>query len=487
MQWLLIWLMVLGVPLYSASSSATQSFIHEAFILPSSIQPIYRSVPVAPPPPLKQAIPEQKEMQAVWIPGYWAWDSQANVFVWVSGVWRRPPPGHEWISGFWKADVNGWAWLPGFWSAVSLESLAYVNAPPPEEQEESIAPAPSAKYFWVPGYWRYSWHELTYIWMRGRWESFDPEWMLIPASYVWRPEGYVFVPAYWDWPLEVRGTVYFSSLIHSSSGQKLDEPMQSMPLDSVIQALFPQYPNYLASFQYYWHFHQSDWKPWDLAPPWWKWNSWWALSWKNQWALWWWYTHPGYPQPNWMTPELAHLLPPPLNPQTASIADLTPPPMITPKGAVSSDVLLLAIREMRGNMDPIFPYLPLLANRVIKIVGRKSGELTSILKPSGQRLPVDPGSQVPLLHKPSIGDSEHKPAEPVVIPHKPKVPHHPRSSVWQDSEKSSSIRRNHWDPHKRYSTSPSEVPPAISEEKWRKMQSFQEPHLMRPSIPREGV
>src|SRR5262249_49092071 len=78
--------------------------LHEAYAQPIDFNPEPGlPAPKPPPAPIPEAPPEmQPEGDNVqWLPGYWAWDSEANEFRWVSGVYRDAPPGRTWLPGRW--------------------------------------------------------------------------------------------------------------------------------------------------------------------------------------------------------------------------------------------------------------------------------------------------------------------------------------------------------------------------------------------------
>ena len=52
---------------------------------------------------------------------------------------------------------------------------------------------------YAPGAWVY--RETRYAWRPGFWYVHRPGWIYTPAHYAWTPYGYVFVDAYWDYPL----------------------------------------------------------------------------------------------------------------------------------------------------------------------------------------------------------------------------------------------------------------------------------------------
>ena len=92
--------------------------VHEAFAtLTAEPQPT-KAVPKKPPKPLQEMPPDEKpEGNSIWIGGYWAWDDDRSDFLWVSGVWRTPPPGKQWVAGYWREQDDGAQWVPGFWTA----------------------------------------------------------------------------------------------------------------------------------------------------------------------------------------------------------------------------------------------------------------------------------------------------------------------------------------------------------------------------------
>ena len=79
--------------------------------------------------PIEEVPPDMKPEgeNSVWIPGYWSWDDERQDFIWVSGVWRVPPPGYQWMPGYWQ-DVpgQGFQWVSGYWmpSAAGRNDLS---------------------------------------------------------------------------------------------------------------------------------------------------------------------------------------------------------------------------------------------------------------------------------------------------------------------------------------------------------------------------
>jgi hypothetical protein len=187
----------------------TRGPVHEAFASPTLTDPKPGLViPKAPPPDVKEQPPEfQPEgVNVQWIPGYWAWDDDREDFIWISGVWRDPPPGKRWVPGYWAEVTGGFQWVPGFWIDEALEEMEYLR-PPPEslEQGPSVA-APADNYFYIPGTWTYV--NNDYIWSAGYWAPYREEWVYVPSHWVWTPRGYIFVAGYWDWRVPRRGQIF---------------------------------------------------------------------------------------------------------------------------------------------------------------------------------------------------------------------------------------------------------------------------------------
>lgn len=186
--------------------------VHEAFATPATDPAPTKPVPKQPPEPLEELPPDEKpEGNVVWIGGYWAWDDERNDFLWVSGIWRTPPPGKRWVAGYWRPDGNGgWQWVPGFWAAEQQEGdsqeVTYLPQPPPTPDVAPPGQAPTPDSFYVPGHW--VWNGTTYVWRAGYWARVQPGYVWVPAHYRWTPGGYVFIPGYWDLAVADRGVLY---------------------------------------------------------------------------------------------------------------------------------------------------------------------------------------------------------------------------------------------------------------------------------------
>ena len=87
----------------------TRGPVHEAFAAPVVHDPkAAPTIPKQPPAPIQEMPPDQKPagQNVQWIPGYWSWDVSRNDFIWVSGIWREPPPNSQWVPGYWH-QVDG--------------------------------------------------------------------------------------------------------------------------------------------------------------------------------------------------------------------------------------------------------------------------------------------------------------------------------------------------------------------------------------------
>lgn len=182
--------------------------VHEAYAEPSLAQPEPSPVvPKRPPGPINEVPPDQKpDGDVVWIPGYWAWDTDQTDFVWVSGFWRTPPPDRQWVAGTWQEVEGGWQWTPGLWLPAGQDQVDYLPTPPASLDEGPSTPAPDDTSTYVPGCWVY--RTSRFFWRPGFWGSYHPGWVWSPARYVWTPAGCVFNAGYWDRPLDDRGLLF---------------------------------------------------------------------------------------------------------------------------------------------------------------------------------------------------------------------------------------------------------------------------------------
>lgn len=199
----------------------TRGPIHEAFAEVINYNPEPTIVVEKRPPDAIEELPPDQKPEGeghLWIPGYWAWAEDRNDYIWISGVWRAPPPNTQWVPGYWSEVQGGWQWIPGYWQPVSLqpdqdqlagieaEEVEYLPKPPNSLEQGPPSPQPSQDHFWVPGHWY--WYQARYVWRPGYWAVMVPDWVWVPSRYVWTPNGCVFVPGHWDIVMQRRGLVF---------------------------------------------------------------------------------------------------------------------------------------------------------------------------------------------------------------------------------------------------------------------------------------
>ncbi len=400
--------------------------VHEAFVTPVTENVALEATEAQPPSPITERIPPKPNPEVEWVVGYWAWAPERKDFLWVSGVWRRPPPGRHWISGVWKLYDEGWVWVRGFWSELPDDSLTTIDIAPPDQLDEAVPPEPGNGFFWMSGYWGFSETTHSYLWRSGHWIELDPNWVLVPAHYVWRPGGYVFVSAYWDWPIEQRGRAYATVYVPPPVRvEVVYEPVVVIEPAIIVHNLFIYYPDYSYFFYHHHHYHTAFWIQSGDAPPWWGWNRWWCFTWHDHWAMWWWYTHPGYPHPAWITVELAGRIPPPPRTLVAMVKVARPPTIITVQGMVAPSKILRAAtqnkpRTSKGTPAPVLPADP---QRAEKIKASAKAEEVGVSKPVAKPL-LPSGRKIAQTQQKGI-EKQAIPAKPTttstILPNQPKT------------------------------------------------------------------
>ncbi|MCH9624938.1 MAG: hypothetical protein S4CHLAM123_01000 [Chlamydiales bacterium] len=371
---------------------------------------LLQAIAAEPPPFLREKVPSQEDSDSIWVAGYWDYSFELNNFVWCSGSWRRPPPGHSWIEGYWTRLDEGWVRVRGFWSKVAVSELTYIPLPPPNQLNENPSSRPGKKYFWMSGYWKYE--KSKYVWYSGKWEKADADWIYSPARYIWRPNGYVFVPAFWDYPLDERGKAYPCVLVPKNQRDITYTPEMALDPMQIIEECLIYYPDYYYFYFHCYCFHNEWWFGCDWCPPWWAWDWWW-FSWYDQWAIWWWWTHPGFPAPIWLLSDMIDLLFGPPEPLIQAIKSLHPPLIIGPDGMATPEDL---IRE-NGDDAPVFPQDPgNVQQEAIKEAGQGSTDRPSAPHESFEELQKKPEPQPEMKPTPP---SSAKPGEQPSLPSEP--------------------------------------------------------------------
>ncbi|MBM4089725.1 MAG: hypothetical protein FJ276_09900, partial [Planctomycetes bacterium] len=241
----------------------TRGPVHEAFAEQINRDPSAGIVvPKAPPEPVAEIPPDAKPEgdDVAWISGYWFWDKDRNDFVWVSGVWRRIPPGRRWVPGYWQAESGGYQWVAGFWAAAERSELEYLDAPPASLEVGPASPAPSVDHFWIPGCWIST--AGSYSWRPGYWSAYRVDWTWITARYAWTPRGCIYVSGYWDHPWSRRGClfapIYFRRPVYLQVGYNY-RPAWCIEYNTLLLHLFvrPTYHHYYFGDYYGPEYHRD--------------------------------------------------------------------------------------------------------------------------------------------------------------------------------------------------------------------------------------
>jgi hypothetical protein len=225
----------------------TRGPVHEAFAeLTASDGDAGLVVQKAPPAAIEEIPPEERPEgdNYAWIPGYWGWDEQRNDFLWISGIWRIPPPDCNWTPGYWAQTDGGFQWVAGFWLANEVEGVNYLPAPPESLEAGPQGDPISQDQVWIPGSW--VWPVDHYVWQPGYWLDARPDWVYTPTHYNRTPRGYVYVNGYWDYPIANRGVlfapVYFNQPVYAQPAFSYS-PSVLIEVGGLTNNLF-RYPRY---------------------------------------------------------------------------------------------------------------------------------------------------------------------------------------------------------------------------------------------------
>lgn len=233
-------------PSQEQPEALTSGPVHEAYAEPVTLDNQEGIVaPSQPPANINETPPVEKPQGGnfYWVPGYWAWDTDNNNYIWVSGCWRQAPPGTYWVPGYWYQTSGGWQWVAGFWSPVGSGEITYLPQPPVVEYA-AIPVAPSPDVTWVPPC--YYWSHGGYVLRAGYWLPVQENWLWTPSHYIWTPRGYVFVGGHWDYPMRYRGVLFSPVRFHHGAyfGATFSySPSIVIDLGSVNISLFT-YPRY---------------------------------------------------------------------------------------------------------------------------------------------------------------------------------------------------------------------------------------------------
>lgn len=395
--------------------------LHEAFVTPVTEDYVLQAIPSAPPAPVQERVEQNTRSGEIFIPGYWNYDENTGDFIWVSGVFRVPPPGHQWISGYWKEFEEGYVRIPGFWSTNSLDKITYLPSPPPSQVNEDVAYPSQKDLFFAPGYWGYSAQSRSYVWHPGHWEQLNTEYVFVPARYIWSPDGYIFVAAHWDLPLAKRGRAFVNLRIPEAKdrGTLTFEPSVVLDEPAILHKLMLRYPDYVTLLQHHYHFNNAYWSNVCCVPYWWKWQTWWTLTWHDHWALYWWHTHPGYPQPHWVDEDVAALIPPASAEAMGILRDLHGPSIVLTNGVVEPGIILGAVIQVTGNNKPILPRDRALIRKAHFTANSKAVDVRRVIKPSGHVARMDAGQKVRKPRIDSVVSADVPTGRAAKVPNRP--------------------------------------------------------------------
>jgi hypothetical protein len=233
--------------------------VHEAFASLAADPVPTRAIGRKPPRAIDEVPPAEKpEGNVIWIGGYWGWDDERKDFLWISGVWRTPPPGKKWVPGYWREQGDQWQWVPGFWTAAApqqqpqqgagaaVQEVTYLPTPPAAPAVAPPVDPPQPDAFYVPGVWL--WQGTTYQWRPGYWARVQPGYVWVPDHYRWTPSGVIFVAGYWDLALSRRGILYAPVVINPGvvTASFYYTPVYAVSSTVMVDALFvrPSYCHY---------------------------------------------------------------------------------------------------------------------------------------------------------------------------------------------------------------------------------------------------
>lgn len=386
-------LLIVSVTFFSVEIEASfepinENLINAAYISRHTGPVALLSVKKAPPEPIKETPTASENPNLTWISGYWEWSEELGNFIWITGVWRMSPPGMVWIPSVWHPlDGGEWALLKGFWLERPLEEAVFIEKRPPDAVVQVPGISDSSNYFWNAGYWSYNQTTKEYDWISGSWDLFDPNWVLATPHYEWRPQGYLFIPAYWDWPLDKRGVPYAPVSVSKSDRASEFSPSVVMTDAQIYEMLLVYYPDHLSLCHHIYRYHPDRWE--GLAPGWWHWHTWWALPWHNQWWLWWWFTHSEYPTPPGLTSQVTERIHS-ATPRLRQMMEQTRVPfVVTPRGVLAPSVFFEFLEKQFPSKITV-PVIPSDQKAVSKIKDEAIRYVNALEKDDDVEMEVEP-------------------------------------------------------------------------------------------------
>lgn len=157
--------------------------------------------------------PLRKSSDAVWIEGYWEWFQDRREFVWLPGIWRRPPAGLTWKPGKWVPSPDGAVRYPGYWYDDQKPPTIMRDLPPNNREflrdggRTATHNMLGADGFWARGSWSIN-AEGKFLWQPGYVAAAEPGYQWQAGRVVPVQGGYAVTVGYFDVTPSQRGQVF---------------------------------------------------------------------------------------------------------------------------------------------------------------------------------------------------------------------------------------------------------------------------------------
>jgi Glycine zipper/WXXGXW repeat (2 copies) len=75
---------------------------------------VVQAAPPPPPPQVTETVSAPPAPNALWVPGYWAFNG--NSYTWLAGHWEIPPPNvRAYVAAHWEDRREGYVYVPSYW------------------------------------------------------------------------------------------------------------------------------------------------------------------------------------------------------------------------------------------------------------------------------------------------------------------------------------------------------------------------------------
>ncbi len=184
----------------------------------------------------------------MWIDGYWEWFKDRREFVWLPGIWRRPPAGLTWKPGKWVPSPDGAVRYLGYWYDHQKPPtiMRRLPADDPEFLSDGGRTA-TRKMIGEDGFWaRGSWSidaKGMYQWQPGYIAAIEPGYQWQAGRVVPVQGGYAITAGYFDVTLSQRGQVFAAirpAAVATTESPKPKFQPKSVPIELSSIARSPQ-------------------------------------------------------------------------------------------------------------------------------------------------------------------------------------------------------------------------------------------------------